>query len=67
MIINSLTGFTHFGDSDEKFKLVCCVKETIEFRFHKGWSPVGPSTICFAFEYLGAKDPVETIEYTKRR
>jgi hypothetical protein len=67
MIINSLTGFTHFGDSDEKFKLVCCAKETIEFRFHKGWSPVGPSTICFAFEFLGAKDPVEIIEYTKRR
>ena len=67
MIINSLTGFTHFGDSDEKFKLVCCINSTIEFRFNKGWSPTVSCTIGFAFEYLGAKDPVETIEYTKRR
>lgn len=67
MIINSLTGFTHFGDSDEKFKLVCCVNGRFDIEFNMGWSPVGPSFYHWRCEYLGAKDPVETIEYTKRR
>ena len=67
MVINSLTGFTHFGDSDEKFKLVCCVNGRFDIEFNIGWSPTGRVTSNWIFESLGAKDPVETIEYTKRR
>jgi len=68
MIIHSLGSFEHtFGDLGEHFKFVCCIKGKATIEINKEWSPVGHAKYLFECYKLGAKDPLETIEYINRR
>ena len=65
MIINSLVSFRElYGDTDESFKFVCCIKGVATINFNGSYSPCGP--IFFKFDMLGTKDSLETIEIIKR-